>query len=102
MLTVNCCYLSEQIIECGLIVLTRKEGTPKMPKKKTGQRKKAEKQKERQRLIRNTERPLVDRPCNFIMVGLNVIFYYRPPYVCLYDATGLLPILSPLTNYCHQ
>ena len=41
-----------------------------MPKKKTGQRKKAEKQKERQRDIRNAknERPLVERPCNFMMV----------------------------------
>ena len=41
-----------------------------MPKKKTGQRKKAEKQKERQRDIRkaHNERPLVERPCNFLMV----------------------------------
>ncbi|WAQ98247.1 ZN330-like protein [Mya arenaria] len=40
-----------------------------MPKKKTGQRKKAEKQKERQRDIRNAQnsRPLVERPCNFMM-----------------------------------
>lgn len=38
-----------------------------MPKKKTGQRKKAEKQKERQRAIRAGERPLVDQPCNLIM-----------------------------------
>ncbi|XP_060557593.1 zinc finger protein 330 homolog, partial [Ruditapes philippinarum] len=40
-----------------------------MPKKKTGQRKKAEKQKERQRDIRKShnERPIVERPCNFLM-----------------------------------
>ncbi|XP_046544448.1 zinc finger protein 330 homolog [Haliotis rubra] len=40
-----------------------------MPKKKTGARKKAEKQKERQRGIRNAqfERPLADRPCNQLM-----------------------------------
>ena len=39
-----------------------------MPKKKTGQRKKAEKQKERQRNIRSVERPLALHPCNFSMV----------------------------------
>ncbi|XP_033743187.1 zinc finger protein 330 homolog isoform X2 [Pecten maximus] len=40
-----------------------------MPKKKTGQRKKADKQKERQKEIRsgNTEKPLPERPCNFVM-----------------------------------
>ncbi|XP_060063445.1 zinc finger protein 330 homolog [Ylistrum balloti] len=40
-----------------------------MPKKKTGQRKKADKQKERQKEIRsgNIERPLAERPCNFVM-----------------------------------
>lgn len=38
-----------------------------MPKKKTGQRKKADKQKERQKEIRSGERPLVERPCNFVM-----------------------------------
>ena len=41
-----------------------------MPKKKTGARKKSEKQKERQREIRNAQfaRPLADRPCNQLMV----------------------------------
>ena len=39
-----------------------------MPKKKTGQRKKAEKQKERQRLIRSGGRPLAEHPCNANMV----------------------------------
>ncbi|KAL5012182.1 hypothetical protein ScPMuIL_010733 [Solemya velum] len=40
-----------------------------MPKKKTGQRKKAEKQKERQTKIKSAflERPLADRPCNILM-----------------------------------
>ncbi|XP_076118120.1 zinc finger protein 330 homolog [Mytilus galloprovincialis] len=38
-----------------------------MPKKKTGQRKKAEKQRERQREIRTQEKSLVERPCNYIM-----------------------------------
>lgn len=40
-----------------------------MPKKKTGQRKKAEKQKDRQRNIRlaHLERPLGERPCNASM-----------------------------------
>lgn len=51
-----------------------------MPKKKTGQRKKAEKQKDRQRTIRlaHLERPLGERPCNASMVSycygiLNII-----------------------------
>jgi hypothetical protein len=39
-----------------------------MPKKKTGQRKKAEKQRERQREIRTQEKSLVEKPCNFLMV----------------------------------
>ncbi|KAK6053219.1 hypothetical protein COOONC_09276, partial [Cooperia oncophora] len=35
-----------------------------MPKKKTGQRKKAEKQRELQKKIRSGERPLAEHPCN--------------------------------------
>lgn len=44
-----------------------------MPKKKTGQRKKAEKQKERQKAINNAqyERGLDQRPCNQLMVRLD-------------------------------
>ena len=44
----------------------------KMPKKKTGQRKKAEKQRRRQKEIRSgaIERPLAERPCNAIMVNV--------------------------------
>ena len=43
----------------------------KMPKKKTGARKKAEKQKERQRGIRaSRERPITEYFCNVIMVSL--------------------------------
>ncbi|XP_070552665.1 zinc finger protein 330-like [Ptychodera flava] len=38
-----------------------------MPKKKTGARKKAEKQKERQREIRSAEKDIVERPCNILM-----------------------------------
>ena len=42
-----------------------------MPKKKTGARKKAEKQKERQRGIRaSRERPITEYFCNVIMVSL--------------------------------
>jgi hypothetical protein len=42
-----------------------------MPKKKTGQRKKAEKMKERQKEIQSAkkERSLVEKPCNIIMVS---------------------------------
>ena len=51
----------------------------KMPKKKTGQRKKAEKQRERQRAIRtaNTGRPIAERPCNASMVG-NILKSVEP------------------------
>ena len=35
-----------------------------MPKKKTGARKKAEKQKERQKEMRSVGRPIVEEPCN--------------------------------------
>ena len=54
-----------------------------MPKKKTGQRKKAEKQKERLQAIRaaHLERPLVDRPCNITIVcycfpSVHLIFFH--------------------------
>lgn len=42
-----------------------------MPKKKSGARKKAEKQRDRQRLIRTQagERQLTDYPCNIIIVS---------------------------------
>lgn len=44
-----------------------------MPKKKTGARKKAEKQKERQRGIREArDRPITDYFCNVTMVSCNV------------------------------
>ena len=44
-----------------------------MPKKKTGARKKAEKQRERQKHIRtaNQERSVAEKPCNFAMVSMN-------------------------------
>ncbi|XP_022321634.2 zinc finger protein 330 homolog [Crassostrea virginica] len=38
-----------------------------MPKKKTGQRKKAERQRERQKELRNAEKSLAQLPCNFLM-----------------------------------
>jgi len=38
-----------------------------MPKKKTGQRKKAEKQRERQKEIRNADKSIVEMPCNWVM-----------------------------------
>lgn len=54
-----------------------------MPKKKTGQRKKAEKQKMRQKEIRNKAVPLADVPCNASMevpfsfrVIISIIFIY--------------------------
>jgi hypothetical protein len=44
----------------------------KMPKRKTGQRKKAEKQKERQKLLQSAynNKQLVEWPCNFLMVRI--------------------------------
>ena len=39
-----------------------------MPKKKTGARKKAEKQRLRQKEIRSVEREITKQPCNSLMV----------------------------------
>lgn len=41
-----------------------------MPKRKTGQRKKAEKQRERQKTLQSAfhNKQLVEWPCNFLMV----------------------------------
>ena len=49
-----------------------------MPKKKTGARKKAEKQRERQKEIKNSKqmRNIVELPCNVQMVGLELLFLY--------------------------
>jgi len=46
-----------------------------MPKRKTGQRKKAEKQKERQKLLQSAynNKQLVEWPCNFLMVSFFTI-----------------------------
>jgi len=46
-----------------------------MPKKKTGARKKADKQRQRQKDINSGEksRELTKFPCNFIMVSFNVL-----------------------------
>ena len=50
-----------------------------MPKKKTGARKKAEKQKERQRGIREArDRPITDYFCNVTMVSYNVTLGVMP------------------------
>jgi hypothetical protein len=54
-----------------------------MPQKKTGQRKKAEKQKLRQKQIRSAAeiRGLADAPCNVAMVSLinNVALHHPSP-----------------------
>lgn len=63
-----------------------------MPKKKTGARKKAEKQKERQRGIREgRDRPISEYFCNVIMVGLcpsccglKLFYYWDTNYLLLY------------------
>ena len=45
-----------------------------MPKRKTGQRKKAEKQKERQKLLQlaYSNKELVQWPCDFLMVRIEI------------------------------
>ncbi|VDN31207.1 unnamed protein product [Cylicostephanus goldi] len=56
-----------------------------MPKKKTGQRKKAEKQRELQKKIRSGERDLAEHPCNFQMVWFGVFWYDLQCDQCLRD-----------------
>lgn len=65
-----------------------------MPKKKTGQRKKADKQKLRQKEIRSKLMPLADLPCNatmevkvasgfhFILVPFS--FYFRADFTYIF------------------
>lgn len=53
-----------------------------MPKKKTGQRKKAEKQKLRQKEIRSRAIPLAEVPCNALME-------VRIAYLSLFTTTKL-------------
>lgn len=67
-----------------------------MPKKKTGARKKAEKQKERQRDIRNAhhEKSLADRFCNQLMVRPFLTFLN----VC--KRKDLLPLLFHWYQSC--
>lgn len=48
-----------------------------MPKKKTGQKKKAEKQKLRQKEIRNTVKPLSEVPCNAAMEVIQSLSYSK-------------------------
>lgn len=47
-----------------------------MPKKKTGQRKKAEKQRLRQKEIRSKEISLADVPCNASMEVYYMLYYF--------------------------
>ena len=68
--------ISSEIMVFYLNVLHLSEETPRsksvaMPKKKTGARKKAEKQRARQKDIRASKehKSIVEKPCNFIMVG---------------------------------
>jgi hypothetical protein len=58
-----------------------------MPKRKTGQRKKAEKQKERQKLLQSAynNKQLVEWPCNFLMVNiLPFTFIFKTLIIFLY------------------
>ncbi len=64
-----------------------------MPKKKTGARKKAEKQKERQKEIRTSSeaRSLVQQPCNSMMVSVQSMYWHTQ---CLHT-----PLVSESINY---
>lgn len=57
-----------------------------MPKKKTGQRKKAEKQRERQKELRNAEKSLAQQPSNFLMV----CEYVNVSYMCLFRISSYI------------
>lgn len=57
-----------------------------MPKKKTGQRKKAEKQRERQKELRNAEKSLAQQPSNFLMV----CEYANVSYMCLFRISSYI------------
>ena len=63
------------VFACGW---KKSENFAKMPKKKTGARKKAEKQKERQRAIRTAYavKSIAERPCNVSMVKLENTFCF--------------------------
>ena len=56
----------------------------RMPKKKTGARKKAEKQRARQKEIRSVEREITKHPSNFLMVGF--LFIIDSPMLCDHKA----------------
>ncbi len=62
-----------------------------MPKKKTGARKKAEKQKERQKEIRTSSeaRSLVQQPCNNIMVSVFVKYLHGLHHVSPRSVTSV-------------
>lgn len=65
-----------------------------MPKKKTGQRKKAEKQRERQKELRNAEKSLAQQPSNFLMV----CEYVNVSYMCLFRISSY--IVHVVYTYC--
>lgn len=60
---------------CRIVLIVGYDLALKMPKKKTGARKKAEKQKERQKEIRASQesRGIVQQPCNLHMVSCFVL-----------------------------
>ncbi|CAF1064496.1 unnamed protein product, partial [Didymodactylos carnosus] len=61
--------LEEHYIIVGVLVIVDPGIVPIMPKKKTGQRKKAEKQRERQKVLQTAfnNKNLAEKPCNFLM-----------------------------------
>lgn len=60
-----------------------------MPKKKTGQRKKAEKQRERQKELRNAEKSLAQQPSNFLMV-CEYVNHVNVSYMCLFRISSYI------------
>ncbi|KAL6727093.1 hypothetical protein Aduo_009003 [Ancylostoma duodenale] len=78
-----------------------------MPKKKTGQRKKAEKQRELQKKIRSGERSLAEHPCNGQMNAIdqqgNITLNYIGRITSM-DTPGITKVLDDVSkrarNYC--
>lgn len=79
--------MTDMIMFCSLsLVIYFSRLFTKMPKKKTGARKKAERQKLRQKDIRSGEKAkdITENPCNFVMViesSVNFLFIFMQMHI---------------------
>ncbi|KAK6747598.1 hypothetical protein RB195_000659 [Necator americanus] len=71
-----------------------------MPKKKTGQRKKAEKQRELQKKIRSGERSLADHPCNGQMQCDQCLRDQRSRAFCYFCSSIRLGMVGAICDFC--